>query len=470
MYEGNIYLSYQEPRVIDNCGRDITRQSPGHNVLTIASGDLHSLRKFPHALAPFPVTWDLVPWPVNFDDFNPPTPFSAYAGQRECAQPGLDTSSCTVVKPGEYYPYMLMPPQIRDLDPNWRTCLFDKYAAFDPPIALHTRGNMFSTINAQPTSIKPLEPINTPPLPGQSGGNNFVKPTLTPGNLDAGHNPPTSRPPAPPDNTPTRTDIPRPHEPVDVPAPVITVGPSIIPIDPSGGLIIQPGLTLTDGDPPMIIDGTELSLGPSAIFITDATGTSTIPVPPVSNSHNEFITIGRSVFSIDTSGALVIEPGLTLKTGAPPVTIDSTVISVGHFGIILVDSKGTSTISIPGVAKTGQLIAIGSATYTVVSGNLILGDKLTLSMSEAAAILSGTTISVGSQGIMIVSSSRTAIIPIESNGVERHEQDAEPSSNAESSKEDDAIANSAHAATHGISTLFWLASAVCLILTAIMDT
>ncbi|KAH7357591.1 hypothetical protein BKA66DRAFT_574230 [Pyrenochaeta sp. MPI-SDFR-AT-0127] len=408
MYEGNIYLSYQEPRVEDNCGKDVTRQAPGHNVLTIASGDLHSLRKFPHALAPFPVTWDLVPWPVNFDDFTPPTPFSAYAGQRECAQPGLNTSSCTIVKPNEYYPYMLMPPQIRDLDPNWKNCLFDKYAAFDPPIALRTRGNMFSTVNAQPTSIKPVDPVHTPPMPGQSSGGGIAVPTTRPDDPsspetqppqdhnDDVHNSPPSRPQEPAVNSPTRTGTPKPNELNVLPRPVITVGPSTIMIDSSSRLVVQPGLTLKDGDPPVTVDGTVLSVGPS--------------------------------------------------------------------GIVLVGPKGTSTIQIPANANTGQLVTIGSATYTIANGELILGSKLTLSMSGAAVILSGTTISLASEGVMVVKSSSTTIIPIESTGAVTNEQDAAPSRDAEDSKDTYRTANSASRFTRQVAQLPLLALAIGLLI------
>ena len=474
MYQGNVYISYAEPRVRDNCGHDITRQNPGHNVITIASEDLHSIRKFPHALAPFPVTWDLVPWPVNYDDFNPPTPFSAYAGQRMCAQPGLDTSSCTVVKPDEYFPYMMMPPQIRDLDPNWKSCHYDRYAAFDPPIALHTRVSMFSTVDALPTSTIHIEPVRIPPTqpaPGQSGGDGVPAATSKPGSTgpseDGQHVPgmPSARPQEPHGGKPTPTSVAKPDASVTQQKPVITIGPAVISIDPTGGLIIHPGLTLKSSDPPVTIDGTTISVGPSGIVVVHAAATTTIPIPNTIPNRGQLITVGPSVMTINPSGELVIESGLNLKSGDPAVTLEGTVMSVGSSGVVIIDSKGTSTIPIPipnDLPVEQPRITIGSQIYTVVNGELILGPKLTLSMSGAAAILAGTTISIASEGVLVISSSKTSTLPIHSKGTETGTgtQDVYLSQDSESAKETSPSSRSVGAiATGNLPLLYFLALA-----------
>ncbi|KAJ4365014.1 hypothetical protein N0V83_008630 [Neocucurbitaria cava] len=460
MYQGNIYISYYSPRVFDNCLQDVTRQSSGPNVLTIASTDLHSIRKFPHVFAPADVQWDLEPWPVNYDDFNSPVPFSAYAGQRICAQPGFPTSSCTIVKPDEYKPYMLMPPQIRDLDANWKNCRYDKYAAFDPPIALHTAAGMFSsTVDAQPTSIGNHEPVQTPPTqpaPGQSGGNSVPVATSKPGSprpADPDHpqpDKPSVLPQEPKGSGPTPTDTGRPHIPVIQPMPMVTIGPSIIPVNPTGGLIIQPGLTLRIGDPPMTIDGTTISVGPSGVVMVHSKTTQTIPVPDAATAGGgQHLTVGSSVLSIDPSGDLVIKTGLTLRIGDAPVTIDGTIISVGTSGVLLADAKGTSTLAFPDLLPHSSqsttsppfLVTVGPAIYTVVNNELVLGPSLTLSVSGAAAILAGTTVSMASEGVVLVSSSRTSVIPIESKGVEVGNQHEDVSGSEGEAKETGSVAS-----------------------------
>lgn len=467
MYQGNIYVSYQEPRVRDNCGQLITRQSPGHNVLTIASSDLHSIRKYPHALAPFPVVWDLVPWPVNYDDFNPPTPFSAYAGQRVCAQGGMDTAACTIVKPDEYFPDMMMPPQIRDLDPNWKNCLYDKYAAFDPPIALHTRDNMFSSVNARPTASEDFFPENTPqaePAPGQSGILGVPGPTPRPGNP----NPPehvspdqpdwqSLRSQEPPRNRPAPTNAGQPNVPVNSPAPVVTIGPSVIPIGPSGGLVINPGLTISNGGPAATLEGTTVSVGPSGIVFIDPTGASTIPIPADIPSGQQAITVGPSIMPMDPSGGLVLRPGTTLRLGDPATTIDGTVISIVSAGVVLSGSNGVSTVPIPvPQASAGQLITVGSSVYTLLNGELILGPKITISRSGAAVIISGTTVTMASEGVLIISASSTSTVGVEGKDVDAATKEVESSRTFGDARETGGFGNTGAAEATTMSRMHFL--------------
>lgn len=464
MYQGNIYISYYSPRVFDNCLQDVTRRSSGPKLLTIASTDLHSIRKFPHVFAPADVQWDLEPWPVNYDDFNSPVPFSAYAGQRICAQPGFLTSSCTIVKPDEYRPYMLMPPQIRDLDINWKDCCYDKYAAVDPPIALHTAAGMFSsTVDAQPTLIGNHEPVQLPPTqpaPGQSGGSSVPVATSKPGSprpVDPDHHQP-DKPSAPPQDPngsgPTSTNTGRLDVPVIQPMPVVTIGPSIIPVDPTGGLIIEPGLTLRIGDPPVTIDGTTISVGPSGVVLVHSKGTQTIAVPDAATAGGgQHLTVGSSLLSINPSGDLVIKTGLTLKIGDAPVTIDGTIISVGTPGVLLADAKGTSTLAfanlLPHISQSTVspplLVIVGPVIYIVVNNELVLGSSSTLSVSGAAAILAGTTVLMASEGVVLVSSSRTSVIPVESKGAEVGNQDEVVSGSEGEAKETGSVASGAAA-------------------------
>ncbi|CAO2658510.1 Nn.00g062330.m01.CDS01 [Neocucurbitaria sp. VM-36] len=475
MYQGNVYISYYEPRVKDNCHQEVTRRSPGHNVLTIASTDLHSIRKFPHVFAPPGVEWDLEPWPVNYDDFNPPTPYSAYAGQRMCAEPGRNTSSCTIVNPHSFFPYMLMPPQIRDLDANWKNCRYDKYAAFDPPIALHTRAGMFSSIvDAQPTSIGNAEPVRTPhmqPAPGQSGGNGVPVATARPGSPepigDDQERPssPSTQLQEPNGNAPTPTGGGKPNAPVFQPTPVITIGPSVIAVDPTGGLIIKPGTTLRIGDPPVIMDGTAVSVGPSGIVVVDAKGTSTIPTPDTVINGGQLLAVGSSIMSIDPSGALVINSGFTLHNGDLPVSIDGTTISVGPSGVVLIDAKGTSTIPNPNSnslpSNPPLLITVGTSTYTVLNNELIMGPRLTLSISGAAAILAGTTVSIASDGVVVVSSLKTSIIPIESKGAELKPEDEEVEESGGRADKTGSVASGAAASVKNVKLVLQLVVLVC---------
>ncbi|KAL6707992.1 hypothetical protein ACN47E_003666 [Coniothyrium glycines] len=445
MYQGNVYLSYWEPRVQDNCGQEITRRSPGHNVLTVASSDVHSIRTFPPLFAPADWEWDLTPWPVNFDDFNPPTPYSAYSGQWKCDPNGFPADNCKIVKPANgdadgYHPYMIMPPQIRDLDENWKDCLYDKYAAFDPPIALHTRPNMFSSVEAKPTSITESRIVHTSPYPGQPGGIGIPIATRRPESprpiesaIDEVEVRPSqpAQPQLPPGSKPTSTDSPSPGIPIGEPRPVVTIGPSVLPLGPSGGLVLRPGLTLTEGAAPTMVGNTLVSVGSSEIVLVGPQGTSIIALPTKASEYMHLITIGASILPINSAGALIINPGITLRQGDPPRIVDGTTISLGNAGIILVDLQRTQTLLLPDtIPSPDQLITVGSEVYTVRGDKLIMGPKLTLPMSGAVAVVAGTTISLGSQGVVIVSASKTLIVPLKN----KISSTTEPSSATSKSK------------------------------------
>ncbi|KAF2478277.1 uncharacterized protein BDR25DRAFT_309060 [Lindgomyces ingoldianus] len=433
MYQGNVYLSMMEPYVIDNCGKQITRQVSGPNVVTIASTDLYSVRKYPH---------NLLPWSVNYDDFNDPTPWSAYYGQRNCAN---NRPLCSVVFPHNYYPVMVMPPQVRNLDPNWNSCAFDMYGIFDPPVALHSVGNIFPTSAiVEPTSPATAEPVRTPPQPGQSGTGSV--PVVTPPPTNQNPDPPSSSqaPPNtnpnpnpnpntnPPNNNndppsanpnpnsspnpgqnPAPTPTPNPTNPALNPPsnpqlPTITVGPTVIPVDPSGGLIINPGTTLTRGGAPLVISSTTFSIGDGGLTIISPSTSTNIPFS--NNPVTVTLGPGNSPLTIDPAGSVILALGTTLRPGDPAITVSGSTLSIGPSGIVVIGPQGTSTIPIP--TSGPQILTIGASTYTLANGALVLGPGTTLSFGDPAITISGTIYSIGTAGVVIVGPSGTSTIPV----------------------------------------------------------
>ncbi|KAH7094359.1 hypothetical protein FB567DRAFT_1806 [Paraphoma chrysanthemicola] len=413
MYEGNVYISYIEPRVNDNCGSAILRRNPETNrVITIASEDLHSIRSYPNAFAPFPVKWDLVPWPVNYDDFNgPPTPWSAYSGQQKCAQAGYGAQDdfdiakfCgTLIKPDDYFPDMMMPPQIRNLDPAWATCDFDSYAAYDPPIAL-TPVNMFSSAEATPTPGGDLHPIVTPAIPGQPGGGGM--PVVT------GRPEKSVKPQKPSDDEPFPTQVGEPSISVGAPLPSVTIGSSVIPVDPSNGLIVRPGITLRPQDAPATVDGTTFSFGPSGVVVEDPRGRTTFSVPSAV-PQQPVVTVGTSVFPINVPGQIIIKPGVTLKPGQPPVTVDGTTMSLGTSGVVMLSKDGSTTVPIPAISAETPPITVGPSVVPFdASGGLIIRAGQTLRPGDPPIAISGTTYSIGISGVTIIDHSGTKVLPL----------------------------------------------------------
>jgi hypothetical protein len=422
MYEGNVYISYWEPQAYDNCQSSIPRRNSENNrIITVASDALHSIRSYPDMFAPWPIKWDIIPWSLNYDDFNEPVPWSAYSGQQQCAQltMGVSNNCSYVVKPGEFWPHMMMPPQIRNLDPAWSTCRFEDFAVFDPPVALKPANNMFSSSQVTPTAGGEVRPIVTPPTPGQPGGGGM--PVVTPGpkphtpNADLGQDqlPPLQPPQAPSNDGPTATQGGRPDIPAVVPRPMVTIGSSVLVVDPSTGLVIRTGITVRSNDPPATVDGSTFSIGSSGVIVADGRSTTTFSIPQA-NPKSLVVTIGSSVLPVSLPGQVIIKPGVTLRPGERPVTIDGTTISIGGSGVVMVDSKGVSTTkTIPAVAFETPAITIGPSVVPFdASGGLIIRAGQTLRPGDPPLAISGTTYSIGVSGITVIDTEGTSTIPI----------------------------------------------------------
>jgi len=469
MFQGNVYMSLMEPWVVDNCRNSVSRVSNKPNILTIASTDLYSVRKYPN---------NLIPWSVDYADFQEPVPWSAYIGDRYCAQ---NRPLCSEVFPNDYHPVMIMPPEIAQLDPAWKDCAFDKYGIFDPPIALRSVGNIFPTSTSRgggPVTSATAVPQSTPPTPGQSGSNGNPTPTASPrptpgdpssskpptnnppssntptnnppvntppvnsppansppANSPPVNNPPANSPPAnnPPGNNPPANNPPGNNPPANNPnpgqsnpplpgptppsqnnpnpaPPVITVGPSVIPIDPTGGLVINPGTTLTPGGPAITTGGTTLSLGNNGLQII-APGTST-QIPFGSSAVPVTLGDGTTV-TIDPNAGLIVG-GTTLRQGDPALTVSGTTMSIGPSGLVIVDPSGTSTVPIPSGTGSNSVITVGGSTFTMSNGAVVLGPGTTLQSGDPARTISGTTLSIGPSGLVIMDPSTTRTVPVPS--------------------------------------------------------
>lgn len=331
---------------------------------------------------------------------------------------------------------MRMPPQITDLDPNWKTCVWTSYGIFDPPIALHSVGNIFQSSSAAPPKPTPTDPepvvSPTPAKPGQSGGDGIpvvtpppTSPTDPNGPQDPQDPPNNNNPQDPPvNNNPNPTpgqnptpNNPGPTNPANNPGnpspPVITVGPTVIPVDPTGGVIINPGTTLTRGGAPIVISSTTFSIGDAGLTIISPSTSTKIPF------GNGPVTVplgpGNAPVTLDPAGSLVLG-GTTLRPGAPAVTVDGTRMSVGSSGVVLVGPSGaTSTIPIPaGDPSAPQIITIGSSTFTLANGNVMLAPGITIGFGDPAVTMSGTTFSIGPSGLVVgfLGSSSTVPIPM----------------------------------------------------------
>jgi hypothetical protein len=75
MYEGNVYMSFDDPRVIDNCQQSVLPKYQKPRILTMASSDVYSVIAYPH---------NMLAYSIKYADFNEPVPWSAYYFQSYC--------------------------------------------------------------------------------------------------------------------------------------------------------------------------------------------------------------------------------------------------------------------------------------------------------------------------------------------------------------------------------------------------
>lgn len=124
--------------------------------------------------------------PLNYEDLNWPVPASAYSCQARCDPvgepicPGCEytevptTGECGTIW-SDINPNLAMPTEIRDLVPEWSTCLMynDRIPNFwfDPPIALTKQSAIaVPTLHVEPTT-EPAAPSSTLPsaVPAETG-------------------------------------------------------------------------------------------------------------------------------------------------------------------------------------------------------------------------------------------------------------------------------------------------------------
>lgn len=191
--------------------------------------------------------------------------------------------------------------------------------------------------------------------------------------------------------------------------------PSPTPLPPIGGQVttiagqvVQPlsdgisiaGISLTAGAPPIMVSGTRISLGPSALVI----GTSTIPIAlnPLPLIAGQVTTMAGEAVQWLSDGISVA--GTTLTPGAPPITVSGTRISLGSFALMV----GSSTVSLPAQVPTPFITTVAGEAITAAPNAVEIAGS-TLSPEAPAVTIGGTLVSLDSAGELVVGSKTIAL-------------------------------------------------------------
>ncbi|KAF2017156.1 hypothetical protein BU24DRAFT_448894 [Aaosphaeria arxii CBS 175.79] len=127
----------------------------------------------------------------------------------------------------------------------------------------------------------------------------------------------------------------------------VTVGDKTITANPQSEYIIE-GQTLQPGGAPITVDGSTVSLAPSATAIVINGVTSTIAQvygAVYTTIEYPFLTLNNQVFTANRAGYYVLAPGTTLIPGGSPVTVSGTVVSLEPYGTVAVIQGSQSTLA-----------------------------------------------------------------------------------------------------------------------------
>ena len=185
--------------------------------------------------------------------------------------------------------------------------------------------------------------------------------------------------------------------------PTISVAPE--PVFNVGGLtftksssnVLLDGQTLSAGGPAATVAGTQVSLASDGRLVVGSL-TATVPT---STSGGEVFTAGGFVFT-EGSSDLVVD-GATLFPGGSLVTVAGTPVSLGSDGKLIV---GSLTTSLPSSITPEAIFAAGGLVFTEGASDLVVEGK-TVFPGGSPVTIAGTPVTLGSDGKLTVGSLTT---------------------------------------------------------------
>lgn len=182
------------------------------------------------------------------------------------------------------------------------------------------------------------------------------------------------------------------------------------PFSPSNPTFVISGQTLVPGQA-ITVDGTTISLAPSASFVVINGVTSTV-ANPAAQITSPPLTIGDNVFTASPGSGTTYIIGSSTLTPGGVITVDGTTISLAPGATALIVNGQTTTLHPDNYATITNppVLTIGSHTYTAAPGTgttFIIGGR-TLTPGGTITV-DGTTISLapGATELIYGSSGRT---------------------------------------------------------------
>lgn len=375
-----------------------------NTLVAVESRDISSICGWQqNQVRPYGVITAATAQPMNFADLSGPVPESAWQCWYGC---GI-RDGCSSIVQSNFNPNLAVPPQVRDLDPEWADCVPYFEGTNDPPIALATVVDMFSTTDPvlAPTPGKSLSP-NVPTETGRPNAPSDPEPSSPAANPSPPTNPTEpidNRPPSPPQEPPSQppppplttsfTDF------IPLPTPQIPSDPSEPPSN---------GRPTTPNDPPA---DTRPEGQPGVIPPNMPSN------PPAGQPSSPITTIGGQPVVVDPSrsGQVIIgTPGsptaTTITPGGVPVVVAGTTLSIAPGGTALAVSGSTTLRPITTIDGKPVFIDPSHPDRVVVGDSSDPSSQQTIGInSDGVVVVSGTTLSLSAAATATAQNNRSPL-------------------------------------------------------------
>ena len=181
---------------------------------------------------------------------------------------------------------------------------------------------------------------------------------------------------------------------------ILTIGAQTFTPNPTGFIVNN--VAISPGGTVHIVDGITISLDQSGVL---AVGSSTVSLENPSTTHvlavaDQTFTPNPSIFSI---------AGTVISAGGSAVTVDGTAVSLEESGALAI---GSTTISLTNPTPTPSATeAFNVAGQTFTPNPFVFPiDGSTISVDGPAATISGTVVSLGQNGVLIIGSSTVSLL------------------------------------------------------------
>jgi hypothetical protein len=153
----SVYLEYKTAYAINGCSQKVGGHYPGA-LLALDPDDLSSIdARFDYFIVTTTIAQQIQTTSfyqhrkMNYSHLTGLPNGEAYQGMPICV-----ASGCGIITPSLFHPQLVVPTQIRGMDPAWKSCGLDWRGSWDPPIALSKADTIVApTAPANPSSIPP---------------------------------------------------------------------------------------------------------------------------------------------------------------------------------------------------------------------------------------------------------------------------------------------------------------------------